>query len=76
MRKGRFALNRPYPEFGYQLQEYRNAMLIREITRRRVWNRVDAGEGTPEELMAAWIAQLRERYPVRIIDTSLHSLGT
>lgn len=70
-----YMLDRKYPEFGYQLEEYRNAMLILEITRRRVWNRVDAGDGTPEELMEAWIAQLREKYPVRINERLLHSPG-
>ena len=70
-----YMLDRKYPEFGYQLEEYRNAMLILEITRRRVWNRVDAGDGTPQELMEAWIAQLREKYPVRINERLLHSPG-
>ena len=37
-----YKLDEKYPEFRFQLEEYRDAMLLLAITRQKVWSKVES----------------------------------
>lgn len=73
-----------YPEFRFQYEEYRDAMLLLQITKQKVW--VKAENNNPDEfenfvqadyqnfIMKEWIEELRAKYKVQINKEVLMSI--
>ncbi len=60
-----YKLEDKYPEFKTQLTAYRDAMLLLAATQKNVWNIPQKQEdGTNENLMDAWVEELRRTIPV------------
>jgi peptidyl-prolyl cis-trans isomerase SurA len=64
-------LERDYPEYNLQLNEYYDGSLLFELSNKRVWS-------YPEEKQAAleteWIQEINAKYPVKIDKTILKNL--
>lgn len=52
-----------HPEFTHLMQEYRDGMLLFEVSNRQVWSKPTAEQAEAEK---AWIKTLNEKYPVTI----------
>lgn len=73
-----YKLGEIYPEFRFQLQEYRDAMLLLAITRQKVWLKAESDmvlADYQDYLMKKWIKELRRTYIVQINDEVLSSLS-
>jgi peptidyl-prolyl cis-trans isomerase SurA len=57
------SLERDYPDYLMQLQEYYDGILLFEISNKRVWSRPVEEQ---EQLEAEWIKEMNEKYPVTI----------
>ena len=57
------SLERDYPDYLLQLNEYYDATLLFEISNKRVWSRAIEEQ---EQLEAEWVKELNEKYPVTI----------
>ena len=56
-------LKKKHPEFDLLMGEYRDGILLFEISNRRVWSKPMSEQKALDE---AWIAELNEKYPVTI----------
>ncbi len=65
-----YKLEEKYPEFRFQFQEYRDAMMLLEITGKKLWS----NEGSDSVEMKNWIEDLRVRYSVTIYEEVLSSI--
>ncbi|MDR2970294.1 MAG: peptidylprolyl isomerase [Tannerellaceae bacterium] len=67
----RTKIDEKYPEYKYLLQEYRDGILLFEISNEKVWSK-------PAEEQAAleteWIKELKRKYPVEINTKALKRL--
>ena len=81
-----YKLDEKYPEFRFQLQEYRDAMLLLAITRQKVWSKAESDSVGMKEahdviiadnqnyLMKNWVEELRSTYNVQINEAVLSSI--
>ena len=75
-----YKLDEKYPEFRFQLEEYRDAMLLLAITRQKVWSKVESDSDDviiadyQNYLMKNWIEELRSTYNVQINEEVLSSI--
>lgn len=56
-------LETKHPEYSHLMQEYRDGMLLFEVSNREVWSKPAAEQ---KELEARWIKTLNDKYPVKI----------
>lgn len=56
-------LRKKHPEFDLLMNEYRDGMLLFEISNRKVWSKPSDEQKSLEE---AWIKELEKKYPVEI----------
>ncbi len=56
-------LEKKYPEIPYLVQEYRDGMLLFEISNDKIWNKSIEEQ---EALEQAWIKDLNKKYPVSV----------
>ena len=56
-------LKKKHPEFDLLMGEYRDGILLFEISNRRIWSKPMSEQKALDE---AWIAELNEKYPVTI----------
>lgn len=56
-------LETKHPEYPHLMQEYRDGMLLFEVSNREVWSKPAAEQ---KELEARWIKSLNKKYPVKI----------
>lgn len=56
-------LETKHPEFNHLMQEYRDGILLFEISNKEVWSKPATEQA---QLEAAWIQALNEKYPVTI----------
>lgn len=56
-------LQKNYPEFDLLMGEYRDGILLFEISNRRIWNKPLNEQKALEE---AWVAELSKKYPVTV----------
>ena len=67
-----YKLPEKYPEFRFQLQEYRDAMLLLAITQNMVWSKAESGD--QEKLMKEWEQALHSSYKVQLNEDLWSSL--
>jgi peptidyl-prolyl cis-trans isomerase SurA len=60
-------LTKKYPEYNHLLQEYRDGILLFEISNERVW---EHPVGEQSRLENEWMEELQKKYPV-IVNTRL-----
>ena len=58
-----FVLERDYPDYNQQLNEYYDGTLLFELSNRRVWS---YPEEKQTELEAEWLKEINAKYPVKI----------
>ncbi len=56
-------LETKYPEIPHLMQEYRDGILLFEISNREIWSKPSAQQKVLEE---KWIAELNKKYPVTV----------
>lgn len=61
-----------HPEYEHLVQEYRDGMLLFEISNLKIWNKPAAEQKQLEE---AWIKELNQKYPVEINWKLIKKLG-
>lgn len=70
-----YMLEEKYPEFKSQLTAYKDAMLLLAATKKNVWNISDKQEDkTNENLMHAWVEELRRTIPVVLNTDAIRQL--
>ena len=67
-----FKLGEKYPEFRFQLQEYKDAMLLLAITQNKIWSKVESDN--QDTLMKVWEEKLHTTYKVEINEKLLSSM--
>jgi len=60
-----------YPEIAHLLQEYRDGILLFEISNKKIWNQPMEEQAALE---AAWLKELNAKYPVTVNAKSLKKL--
>lgn len=56
-------LKKKHPEYGLLLQEYRDGILLFEISNARVWSHPAEEQA---ELEKQWVQEIRKKYPVKV----------
>jgi peptidyl-prolyl cis-trans isomerase SurA len=67
----RTRIEEKYPEYKYLLQEYRDGILLFEISNNKVWSKPAEEQAALE---AEWIKELKRKYPVEINKKALKRL--
>ena len=64
-------LEQKHPEIPHLMQEYRDGILLFEISNRKIWNKPAAEQKALED---AWIEELNQKYPVEVNWKALRKL--
>jgi peptidyl-prolyl cis-trans isomerase SurA len=67
----RVNLNKEHPEIPFILQEYRDGMLLFEISNSRIWSKPEAEQAALDE---AWTKELETKYPLKINQQALRKI--
>ena len=65
-------LEQKHPEMEHLMQEYRDGMLLFEISNQKIWSKPAAEQA---ELEKQWVEELNKSYPVEINWRLLKKLG-
>ena len=62
------------PEHNYLVNEYKEAVLLFNISEVKVWNKAQ-GDAAQKTLELEWIEGLRKRYPVKIFEEQIRKMA-
>ncbi|MES2829538.1 MAG: hypothetical protein V4687_15360 [Bacteroidota bacterium] len=67
-------LSKKSPERTFLINEYKEAVLLFNISEQKIWNKAQDDE-RQKSLEFEWIAELRKRYPVKIFDDQVRKMA-
>ncbi len=62
------------PEFAFLINEYKEAVLMFNISEKKVWNTAQ-DDITQQKLEMEWIAELRKKFPVKIFQELIKKMA-
>jgi hypothetical protein len=72
--KNQRRLSNKSAEYAFTMNEYKEAVLMFNISEQKIWNKADEGE-TQVMLENKWIDSLRKRYPVKVNQEQIRKMA-